>query len=99
VFLFLRKYLSSTPAKSQIAKLEKTVLTIYNELSDHEWAGIWRSISTGNEIICRILGVWRSIVHLAIKKSKHFYYNALSKMEWNIMNHSSKYESGQKALC
>src|SRR6266542_4465623 len=55
---------------------------------------IWRSISnkfSGISIFtCRILDIWRSIV-LAIKKSKHLYYNSLSnkflkyETEWNVL--------------
>ena len=39
VFLFLRKYLSLTPAKSQIAKLEKSILALNNEIQKNERRG------------------------------------------------------------
>ena len=84
VIIFLRKYLSPAPAKSQIAKLEKTVLMINNELSDHEWAGIWCSISnkfSGNGIFTCRLETLRSIVPAITQKKLSNQFQA----EWNIV--------------
>ena len=84
VIIFLRKYLSLTLTSEKSQVVKPEKMVLV----------------TNNELSDhKWAGIWYSIVHLAIKKSKHFYYNALSKMEWNIMNHSSKYESGRKTLC
>ena len=45
VFLFLRKYLSSTPEKTQIAKLEKTVLALNNEIQKMKGEVEWDHVS------------------------------------------------------
>src|SRR5215204_3015367 len=50
VFLFLRKYLSSTPAKSQIAKLEKSILALNNEIQKMKGEAEWDRVSQGKEI-------------------------------------------------
>src|SRR6266542_3485071 len=77
VILFLRKYLSLTLTSEKSQVVKPEKMVLV----------------TNNELSDhKWAGIWYSIVHLAIKKSKHFYYNVLSKTEWNIMNHSSKYE-------
>ena len=50
VFLFLRKYLSSTLAKSQIAKLEKSILALNNEIQKMKGEAEWDRVSQGKEI-------------------------------------------------
>jgi len=49
VFLILRKYLSPAPAKSQVAKLEKTVLALNNEIQKMKGEAEWERVSQGKK--------------------------------------------------
>ena len=49
VFLILRKYLSPAPAKSQVAKLEKTVLALNNEIQKMKGEVEWDRVSQGKK--------------------------------------------------
>ena len=49
MFLILRKYLSPVPAKSQVAKLEKTVLALNNKIQKMKGEAEWDRVSQGNK--------------------------------------------------
>ena len=49
VFLFLRKYLSPAPAKSQVAKLEKSILALNNEIQKMKGEAEWERVSQGKK--------------------------------------------------
>src|SRR3954447_20854835 len=50
VIIFLRKYLSPAPAKSQVAKLEKSILALNNEIQKMKGEAEWDRVSQGKEI-------------------------------------------------
>ena len=49
VIIFLRKYLSPAPAKSQVAKLEKSILALNNEIQKMKGEAEWDHVSQGKK--------------------------------------------------
>ncbi len=49
VIIFLRKYLSLASAKSQVAKLEKSILALNNEIQKMKGEAEWDRVSQGNK--------------------------------------------------
>ncbi len=49
VIIFLRKYLSPAPAKSQVTKLEKSILALNNEIQKMKGEVEWECVSQGKK--------------------------------------------------